>query len=281
MKALLSRSTMIIAAVAVLIAMITIVSINAFSSTGPVTGMATMITRPVRTLASTVTRTFERIYASIYRYDDLMADYDRVVMENNNLRRDYRESIVLAEENEQLRAQLGFRERQPGYQWEMAAVETWSGSNWSHSFTINLGHSNSNIARGQAVITEYNVLIGQVTEVGATTSTVATVLDTTFAAGAFIGEDREGTATVKGSFDLMRAGLLMIDHIDDDLIILPGDSVETSGIGSKFPSGLFIGEVLEVHRHSTGVGRYATVRPSRVLDSISSVFIITGFEATD
>jgi len=281
MKTILTRNTIIIASIAVLVAFITIVSINVFSSTGPVTGLAIAITRPVRALASTVTRTFERIYSSIYRYDDLMADYDRVVRENSIMLRNYRESIELAQENEQLRVQLGFRERHGGYAWESATVSGWSGSNWSHSFTINRGHSNSNIARGQAVITEYGVLIGQVTDVGAVNSTVATVLDTTFSAGAFIGEDREGKATVKGDFNLMRAGLLMIDHIDDDLIILPGDSVETSGIGSVFPSGLIIGEVLEVHRHSTGVGRYATVRPSRVMDSISMVFIITGFEAEE
>jgi len=278
MKALLSKNSIIIASVALMIALITIISINVFSTTGPVTGLANTVTRPVRAIASTVTRTFERIYASIYRYDDLMARYEEVLQENSEIRQNYRQAEELARENEQLRVQLGFRERHGGYGWEMAAVETRSGSNWSHSFTINRGHSNSKIARGQAVITEYGVLIGQVTDVGATTSTVVTVLDTTFSAGAFVG-DEDGKATVKGDFNLMRAGLIMLDHIDDDLIILPGDSVETSGIGSRFPAGLIVGEVLEVHRHDTGVGRYATVRPSRVMDSISLVFIITGFEA--
>ena len=281
MKALLTKNTLIIASVAVLIAIITIVSINVFNSTGPVTGLANTVTRPVRALASTVTRTFERIYASIYRYDNLMAEYERVLVENAEIRNTYRESTALAEENQQLRVQLGFRERSPGYEWESATFQTWSGSNWSHSFTINRGHSNSSIARGQAVVTEYGVLIGQVTDVGATTSTVATVLDTTFSAGAYIGFDRDSKATVRGDFSLMRSGLIMLDHIDDDIIILPGDSVETSGIGGTFPPGLIVGEVLEVQRHSTGVGRYATVRPSRVIDSLTMVFIITGFEATE
>jgi len=280
MKALLTKNTIIIASVAILIALITIVSINVFNSTGPVTGLANTITRPVRALASTVTRTFERIYASIYRFDDLMARYEELERENSIMRRDYRESTALAEENAQLRVQLGFRERHAEYDSEMATVRTKSGSNWSHSFTINRGHSNSNIERGQAVITEYGVLIGQVTDVGATISTVATVLDTTFSAGAFVGAG-EGKATVKGDFNLMRSGLIMLDHIDDDLIILPGDTVETSGIGGVFPAGLIVGEVLEVHRHSSGVGRYATVRPSRLIDSITLVFIITGFEAAE
>jgi len=281
MKVLISRNTIIIASAAVLIAIITFVSMNVFNSSGPVTGFANTVTRPVRALASTVTGTFERIYASIYRYDDLMELYERAVMENAELIRNYREAEQLADENAQLRAQLGFRERHAEYEKsELATVRSWSGSNWSHSFTINRGYSNSDIARGHAVITEYGVLIGQVTDVGATISTVVTVLDTTFSAGAYVG-DGEGQATVKGDFNLMRSGLIMLDHIDDELIILPGDTVVTSGIGGVFPKGLIVGEVIEVHRHSTGVGRYATVRPTRVVDTISLVFIITEFEVAE
>ena len=121
------------------------------------------------------------------------------------------------------------------------------------------------------------MLIGQVSEVGATTSTVVTVLDTTFSAGAFIG-DGGGIATVKGDFTLMRDGLLMIDHIAENLIILPGDSVVTSGASGLLPAGLIIGEVAEVYRHSTGIGRYATVRPMRDVVTINHVFVITGFD---
>jgi len=280
MRVLLNRNTILTAAAAVLIAIITIVSINVFNSTGPVTGIANTVARPVRALASTVTGTFERIYASIYRYDDLMELYERAVMENAILIQNNREAEQLADENAQLRAQLQFRDRHAGQVSEFATVTGWSGSNWSHSFTINRGYANSVIQRGQAVTTEYGVLIGQVTDVGAVESTVVTVLDTTFAAGAYVG-DSDGNATVKGDFTLMRQGLIMLDQIDDDLIILPGDTVVTSGIGSVFPAGLIIGEVIEVHKHITGVGRYATVRPSRVIDAISLVFVITGFEAAE
>ena len=280
MKALFSRQSMIIASAAVLIAVITIVSVNVFSSPGPVTGLANAISSPVRALASTVTGTFERIYYSIYRYDDLMAEYDRVVTENANLRRDFRESILLREENDQLRALLGFSERHASLDRELAIVRSSGGSNWSSSFTINRGNANSAIERGNAVISESGVLIGQVTDVGATYSTVVTVLDTTFKAGAYIGEG-DADATVKGDFNLMRSGLIMLDHFDDDLIIIPGDTIVTSGKGSVFPAGLVVGEVVEVRRHNTGVGRYATVRPLRGIDALTMVFVITGFDISE
>ena len=280
MKALINRQSLIIAGVAILIAVITFVSVNIFGSVGPVTNLGNAVSRPIREISSTVTGIFERIYFSINRFDDLMAEYERVVAENTVLRANFRESEQLANENALLRAQLDFRRRRPEYSSDMALFQNWSGSNWSSSFSINRGYANSNIQSGNAVVTEYGVLIGQVTDVGATTSTVVTVLDTTFSAGAFVG-DSDGTATIRGDFNLMRNGLIMLDHIDDDQIVRPGDSVVTSGRGGIFPPGLTVGEVVDLHMHNTGIGRFATVRPTRVFDAIAEVFIIIDFEAAE
>jgi len=141
---------------------------------------------------------------------------------------------------------------------------------------------NSEIASGMAVATDYGILIGQVTEVRATESTVITVLDTTFSAAAYVGgdnrDDADGTVTVKGDFTQMRNGMLILDHIDDDLTILVGAQVFTSGFGGVFPAGLTVGEVVEVRNHSSGIGRYAIVRPIRDIDTIQNLVVIIGFE---
>jgi len=280
MKALFSRRSIIIGAIAVIIAVISLVSVTVFGSSGPITGMADAVSRPLRTLASNVARVFENIYSSIYRYDNLMADYERVARTLTEYERDYREAAELRSENERLRALFDFQERHSGYKHEQAMIENRSGDNWSSSFTIDRGYANSNIEKGNGVATEYGVLIGQVSGVGATKSTVVTVLDTTFSAGAFVG-DSGATATIKGDFSLMSSGLLMLDYIDDNHIVLPGDSVVTSGVGGVFPSGLVVGEVVEVLRHSTGIGRYAIVKPMREIDTISYVFVIYDFEVSD
>ena len=277
MKALLNRQSIIIASVAVLIAIITFVSINVFGTVGPMTNLGNSISRPIRTLSSTVTGIFERIYSSIYRYDELMERYELLVRENVELRMNFWEAHELAAENELLREQLNFRRRNPDQTTDIARFIGWSGSNWSSSFSINRGYANSNVQVGNAVVTEYGVLIGQVTDVGATTSTVVTVLDTTFAAGAFVG-DGEGIATARGDFTLMRSGLIMLDHLDDDQIVRPGDTVVTSGRVGVFPPGLTIGNIVDVHVHATGIGNYATIRPARVLDALQEVFVITAFE---
>ena len=77
----------------------------------------------------------------------------------------------------------------------------------------------------------------------------------------------------------MSEGMLMLDYFSDDVIVLPGDTVVTSGSGGSMPVGLVIGVVGDVHNHITGVGRYATVIPIRSIDlTIADVFIIVSYD---
>jgi rod shape-determining protein MreC len=283
MKALITRRSIIIASTALLLAIIAIVSVNVFNSAGPVTGVANAVTMPVRALASTVARTFGNIYSALYRYEDLERQNDELRRQVAHLQENFRDAEQLALENDRLRDLLDFRERHSGYTLVMATLADWTGDNWSRTFTISRGYSNSEIARGMPVTTEYGVLIGQVSSVGATTSTVITILDTTFSAAAFVGGDGSdetavGSATVKGDFAFMRSGLLILDHIDDDLSIIPGTDVFTSGAGAVFPSGLTVGTVVSVFTHASGIGRYATVRPAVAINDIQTVFVIVDFE---
>ena len=286
MKALVNRRSIIIASIAFLMALIALVSVNVFNSAGPVTGFANTITRPVRALVSTVAETFGTIYASIYRYTELESRNDELLQMIAQYEANFREATALAEENQMLRDLLEFRRLHGGYAHEMATVIDWGSDNWTSTFVINMGSMNSDIARGMPIATEYGVLIGQVSDVGAVTSTIITVLDTTFSASAFIGghghEDADGTATVRGDFSYMRSGLLTLDFIDDDIVVNPRAIVTTSGFGGVFPTGLIIGEVENVYNHTSGIGRFATIRPLRDIDtSINRVFVIMEFENPD
>jgi len=283
MKALITRRSIIIFSTALLLAVITIISVNVFSNAGPVTGFANTVTRPVRALASTVARTFENIFSAIYRYDELEKRNEELQQLVAMYERNYQQSAELAAENARLRDLLNFRRRWGGYNQEMAALESWGSDNWSHTFIINRGYTNSNIERGMGVATEYGALIGQVFEVGATNSIVITILDTKFSAAVYVGRrdvgsEGDGSVTAKGDFTYMRSGMLILDNIDDDLIVRPGDVVSTSGLGGVFPAGLVVGEVVNVFRHASGVGQFATIIPTHDIDTVSDVFIITEFE---
>jgi len=285
MKALINKRTIIIASVSLLIALITLISVNVFNSAGPVTGFANTITRPVRSLASTVARAFENIYSAIYRFEELERRHDELLQRVGQLQLDHSRSEEIAEENDRLRSLLEFRRRHGHYAHEPATLRNWTGDNWTHTFTINAGYTNSNIREGMGIASESGILYGQVFSVGATESTVITVLDTRFKAAVFIGgettesiEDSDGTASVRGDFNHMHSGLLIIDFIDDNVVVNRGSFVVTSGAGGVFPSGLTVGEIVQVYDHASGIGRYATVRPSSPIESITEVYIILGFD---
>jgi len=76
----------------------------------------------------------------------------------------------------------------------------------------------------------------------------------------------------------MRSGLLTLDNINEDLIVRRGDLVITSGQGGVFPPGLIVGEIDDIFRHTSGIGRFATVKPTYDISTVSTVFIILDFE---
>ena len=277
MKTLFNKKTILITAAALIFAMITLVSVNVYGTGGPVTGLANAVSSPLRALMSTVAHAFESIYGNLLRYEQTRNELEEALLQIAILRQNYADASELATENEQLREILGFRERNPERNLEEAGILSWSSTNWSSSFTIDRGSNNSDISIGNSVVTRFGALVGIVTDVGPTTSTVVSVLDTTFSAHVLIGEGGR-SATAKGDFSLMNQGRLMLDHIDDDIPVMRGNAIVTSGEWGVFPPGLIIGEVEDIFNHSTGLGRYATIRPVVALDTITLVFAITEFE---
>jgi len=276
MKSVYNRKNVMITAVACIIALTTIISVNVFENTGPATGLANIVTRPFMRLTSTIARTFESIYGNIYRYEQLRRDHERLMIEMARLQELYAETTYLEEENARFRNIMGFRDRMPPLEMDFAPIRDLGSSNWSSTFAIELGSNFSDIAPGNSVVTEYGALIGRVSSVGLNNSTVVSILDTTFSASVFIGDTGE-TATATGDFAYMNRGMLILDNISPGTHVIPGDPITTTGYRGIFPAGLVIGQVVEVLNHPTGVGRYATIRPILPIYSISNAFVITDF----
>ena len=274
----LDGKTIMIIAISIMIAFTTIISVNVFQARGPVTGAANFLTTPLKALTSNIARTFQSIYGYVYRYEQLVEDLERLHVQVQALQDLHEFAIELEEENIWLREQLGFRQR-TGTETVDAMILNPGAGNWSHNFTIDVGSANSEISLGDSVVTASGVLMGRVTDVGLFTSTVVSILDTTFAAEVNIGDSGE-TATARGDFRYMNLGLLVLDNIDDGTPVAPGDTLVTTGYAGVFPPGLVLGQVLEVFNHPTGIGRYATIRPILPIDSIRNVFIIVDFVAT-
>lgn len=264
--------------IAIIIAAITLISVNTSGNSGFVTNILTSLSKPLRSVAASVANAFESIYGYIDDYEKLEDENAELKAQLNKLQQDYRESTDISAENERLRALLELDSRHPDYeQYDTAAVINWGSSNWSSSFTIGKGSYNSDIKVGDCVITEAGNLIGVVDVVDTTSSTVITILDTRFSVGAYIERNDERKIAM-GDFSLMKQGLLKFGFMEDSTEIIAGDTIITSGKSGILPAKLVIGTVQEVVTSSTGIDKYATIKPSADLKSLADVYLITSFK---
>jgi rod shape-determining protein MreC len=252
--------------IAVIIAAITLISVNTSGNSGFVTNLLTSLSKPLRSVAASVASVFESIYGYIDDYEKLEAENAELKAQLNKLQQDYRESTDISAENERLHKLLDLDSRRPDY-------------NWSSSFTIGKGSNNSDIKVGDCVITEEGYLVGVVDVVEPTSSTVITILDTRFSIGAYI--DRTDKRYIAmGDFSLMKQGLLKFGFLEGTAEIIAGDTIITSGKGGVLPAKLIIGTVQEVVTSSTGIDKYATIKPAADIKSLADVYLITSFEVS-
>ncbi|MBQ8975692.1 MAG: rod shape-determining protein MreC [Oscillospiraceae bacterium] len=273
MRKLIGKKGIAIAAIAVVIAIIGVVGVNASHSGGAVAGAVNTVLKPLKSLTSRITGMYESLYGYMYEYDKLLEENEALKKRNTDLEEGYLQYQDIVEENERLKELLEFKDHHQGYVFEQATVLSWSASNWSKMFTLNVGSGNSEVAVNDCVVTEAGALVGIVTSVDSSTCTVRSIVDTAFSASVDIGTGDSVTAS--GDFTLMRQGKLKAGSLAGDSGIASGDAVVTSGKGGVFPQGLLMGYVDGVYSDAGGLSMYAEVRPATELDDLLYVFVIT------
>lgn len=277
MKVFLTGKRLIILAAALLVAVITIVSINTSGGAGPITDAANAVVRPLKSAVSGIVRTYESLYGYIYEYDKMVAEIESLRAQIAEVDGNSRDMHEILAENERLRALFDFTSRHDKLVLEPGIILSYSASNWSSSYTINRGSSNSEVAVGDCIITEAGILIGQVSEIGSTTSTVVSVVDTTFSAGVTVGDSLEA-AVYRGDFSAMSAGYGVLEYLSDSSSVTAGDAVYTSGTGGMFPKDLVVGVIADAGQKPGEVGAFATVTPAMDIKNVTHLYVVTDFE---
>lgn len=280
MKDLVSKKSIWVAAVAILVALAAAITV---ALNGGNIDFATLLTepffQPLRGVMMSIADSVEELYGYTYRYDSILAENEELRARVAQLEEGYREYNEINEENARLRALLGFKERHTGMDFELEPVTiiSWTASNFSSSFTINRGAA-SGIAVGDTVITAEGYLVGQVTQVGTSSSTVVSIIDTTMSVGAILSGTDE-TGIVEGDFSLFQSSRLRLAYLDNSANVIVGDTVLTSGRGGNSPAGLIIGYVESLQENTTGRDTFGAVRPAADLSSISHIYVITDYTA--
>ena len=239
---------------------------------------AATLTKPARSFFSQIADNLERLYAYMYKYDQLAEENEQLRLEIAQMEQTYREYQDILDENERLRDLLSLSDRHSDYNYATAKIIAWGGSSFSSTFTINKG-SDDGLKLNQCVITETGYLVGAITELTRTTATVTTIIDTDSGVGALV-YDTGDTGVAMGDFNLMQQGLLKLTYLED-AELLEGYTVVTSGKSGLYPPDLVIGKIIAVVSSSSGLDDYAILEPTADLTGLTNVYVVTDFAVSE
>ncbi|MBQ4369706.1 MAG: rod shape-determining protein MreC [Oscillospiraceae bacterium] len=240
---------------------------------------ASAVSAPFKKGVSAAASGLEHLYGYMYKYDSLAAENEQLRLQIAEMENLVRDSEAISEENERYRELLGFAARHSDFTFESATVTSWTASNFSSAFTISKG-SSSGIKLNDSVVSSDGCLIGTVTELGPSSATVTTVVDTTFSAGALV-ESSGVSCVAAGDFELMRKGQLRLSYLPVGAELTSGELIETSGIGGILPRGIRIGKVVSAQYEAGSQALTAVIEPTIDFSSLSQVFIITDYEISE
>lgn len=143
-----------------------------------------------------------------------------------------------------------------------------TGDAWSDAVVIDKG-ANAGFEVGMPVCGSGGV-IGQIIEVGATTSTVRLITDEQSGVSAMVQSSR-AQGMLQGQAD----GTLRLEYVVTDAEVAEGDIVITSGLGGVFPKGLPLGTVTSVEGSSNDEYYTIVVRAISSAENNEEILVVT------
>jgi rod shape-determining protein MreC len=174
---------------------------------------------------------------------------------------------ALRAENDRLRTLLDARPRSRD-EIRVAEIMAVDANPYRHTIVIGIGSSDG-VYDGQAVV-DANGVIGQVLEVGLTTSHAILISDPSHALPVEVS--RNGLRTIAngtGAFDR-----LDLPFLPNNADVRAGDVLVTSGLGGAFPAGYPVAVIDSVNRIPQAPFADVTAVPSSALDQVREVLLI-------
>ena len=232
------------------------------------------ILAPFRAAGTSLTKTAERYYSYMFRYEALEAENEALKKQVAELQDTARKADATERENTRLRNTMKLLESHDTYEEVDAYIIGWSSTDWSNTLTINRGTS-AGITENMVAITDNGEVVGLVSQVGPNFAVVKTVLDSTLEISATIATSGYN-GMVSGGYIEGNDKYLQMDYLPSSAIIRNKDQVVTSG-STLYPRGLILGSVVDAGFKETGVAKYAVLKPAAEISSLEQIFIVTNF----
>ena len=229
---------------------------------------------PVRGAATSLTRTAEKYYGYMFRYEALAAQNEVLEKRIAEMEDVARRADSVSRENERLRQALKLLDTHEDYKLVDAYIIGWSSTDWENTLTINRGTS-SGIQENMCAITANGEVVGLITDVGINWAEVTTILDSTLEISGTISASGYN-GMVKGGYVEGHETLLQMNYLPSAAIIRNKEQVVTSG-STVYPRGLIMGSIVDAGFAETGIAKFALLDPAAEIDSLEQIFIITEY----
>lgn len=229
---------------------------------------------PFESALSALTRTAERFYNYVFRYESLEAENEYLKARVASMEDEIRSIDTLQRENERLRAVANLLKEHEDYDMLSSYIISWDSSNWRNTFTIGKG-TQSGVNEGMCAVTEQGQVVGIVTDCGSNWATVTTILDSSLQISATLSSSGYN-GIVQGAHKTDKENQLRMDYLSTEAVIRNNDQVVSTG-STLYPRGLILGYVVDAGLDGTGVAKYAVIEPAADFDLLEQVFIITNY----
>jgi rod shape-determining protein MreC len=201
---------------------------------------------------------------------ELLRQIDSLQRTNQLLTVQNLQDAAIAQENDRLRALIGWQRQQP-WKLKLARVVLYDPANWWRTVQIDLGKRDG-LAENLPVLTA-DGLVGRVSAVGYTRSQVVLVGDPACRVSARVLNPARDMGILNPGRP-MDGSLADLVYLSNNANLKPGQPVVTSGEGGIFPAGIPIGQVVDSWQVEGGLYTKARVKLSANLGALEEVWVL-------
>lgn len=143
--------------------------------------------------------------------------------------------------------------------------------NWYSVFTIDKG-SKDGIAVDMVVLAGAG-LVGKIIEVGPNYAKIRSIIDDNSSVSGIVARTND-LCTVRGDLTLFNEGYLAVEYISDEINLVLNDEITTSHLGTVYPPGILIGEVIKIEDDPTNLTQEAYIKPYVDFKDLQEVLVI-------
>lgn len=253
-------------------------TLSLMGQTDPIKNALNTLTTPLRLAGEKVSEAldgFERYFASL---EKLHEENEGLREEINSLKGELADRDATIDENKRLREYLEMKEKYKDFELQEALIVSRESENHATFFTLNKG-TNNGIEIGMAVIVK-DGLVGSVCDAGTNWSRVRVLNEASASAGVYVQRSGE-IGVLCGDIAYKDTGYCTLKYLGENADVEKGDLIFTSGEGSVYPSGIYVGRVVEVKSDGFSRSKIATVECAVELEGLSYVIVITDSGAGD